>query len=131
MAGARETAGRLWRSYSVAVVVLALGVILSLLTPSFLMAGNLMNVLTNAAVIAIVGLGMTLAIASGNFDLSVGKAFGLGGSTKLDFRVEAFNLFNHTQFGPPNQQVGSKAFGTVTSQQNKQRLIQLGLRLTF
>ena len=72
MAGARETAGRLWRSYSVAVVVLALGVILSLLTPSFLMAGNLMNVLTNAAVIAIVGLGMTLAIASGNFDLSVG-----------------------------------------------------------
>ena len=36
------------------------------------MVGNLMNVFTNAAVIAIVGLGMTLAIASGNFDLSVG-----------------------------------------------------------
>ena len=57
MARVRETAGRLWRSYSVAVVVLALGVILSLLTPRFLMVGNLLNVMTNAAVIAIVGLG--------------------------------------------------------------------------
>jgi hypothetical protein len=66
-----------------------------------------------------------------NFDLSVGKAFRLGGDTRLDFRVEAFNLFNRTQFGPPNQQVGARGFGSVTTQQNKQRLIQLGLRLTF
>ncbi len=68
----RATAGRLWRSYSVAVVVIVLGVILAILSPRFLLVGNLLNVLTNASVIAIVGLGMTLAIASGNFDLSVG-----------------------------------------------------------
>ena len=49
-----------------------------------------------------------------NVDLSIGKAFNLGGDTKLDFRVEAFNLFNRTQFGPPEQQVGSAAFGTVS-----------------
>ena len=66
-----------------------------------------------------------------NFDLSLGKAFFLGGTTKLDFRVEAFNLFNRTQFGTPGQQVGAANFGVVSSQQNKQRLIQLGLRLTF
>lgn len=72
MAGVRKVFARLWRSYSVAVIVVVLGVVLALLTPRFLMVGNLMNVLTNAAVIAIVGLGMTLAIASGNFDLSVG-----------------------------------------------------------
>jgi ribose/xylose/arabinose/galactoside ABC-type transport system permease subunit len=72
MAGVRKLSARLWRSYSVAVIVVVLGVVLALLTPRFLMVGNLMNVLTNAAVIAIVGLGMTLAIASGNFDLSVG-----------------------------------------------------------
>jgi ribose transport system permease protein len=65
-------AGRLWRSYSVAFVVAGLAVILALLTPRFLTPGNLLNVMTNAAVVAIVGLGMTLAIASGNFDLSVG-----------------------------------------------------------
>ena len=72
MVRVRETTGRLWRSYSIAAVVVALGVALSLLSPRFLQVGNLLNVLTNAAVIAIVGLGMTLAIASGNFDLSVG-----------------------------------------------------------
>ncbi len=72
MARVRATAGRLWRSYSVAVVVIVLGVVLTILSPRFLLVGNLLNVLTNAAVIAIVGLGMTLAIASGNFDLSVG-----------------------------------------------------------
>ncbi len=66
-----------------------------------------------------------------NFDLSVGKAFSLGGDRKLDFRVESFNLFNRTQFGPPGQQVGAANFGVISSQQNKQRLIQLGLRLTF
>ena len=72
MADVRRFSGKLWRSYSVAVIVLVLGVVLAVLTPRFLMVGNLMNVFTNAAVIAIVGLGMTLAIASGNFDLSVG-----------------------------------------------------------
>ncbi len=72
MVDVRRFSGKLWRSYSIAVIVLVLGVVLAVLTPRFLMVGNLMNVFTNAAVIAIVGLGMTLAIASGNFDLSVG-----------------------------------------------------------
>ncbi len=72
MAKIGELLSKLWRSYSVAVIILVIGAVLSLLTPRFLMVGNLMNVFTNAAVIAIVGLGMTLAIASGNFDLSVG-----------------------------------------------------------
>jgi ribose transport system permease protein len=72
MVTARATAGRIWRSYSIVFVVLVLGLVLSLLTPRFLTPTNLLNVMTNAAVVAIVGLGMTLAIASGNFDLSVG-----------------------------------------------------------
>ena len=72
MADIRKFFSKLWRSYSVAVIVLVLGAALAVLTPRFMMVGNLMNVFTNAAVIAIVGLGMTLAIASGNFDLSVG-----------------------------------------------------------
>ncbi len=61
-----------WRSYRMAFVVLAVGILLSFFAPHFLRAENLINVLTNASVVAIVGLGMTLAIASGNFDLSVG-----------------------------------------------------------
>ena len=63
MADIRRFFSKLWRSYSVAVIVLLLGAVLALLTPRFLMVGNLMNVFTNAAVIAIVGLGMTLALS--------------------------------------------------------------------
>lgn len=54
------------------LVVLVICVVLSVLTNRFVSTGNLLNVLTNASLVAIVGLGMTLAIGSGNFDLSVG-----------------------------------------------------------
>ena len=55
------------------LVVLVVGILLTALTPHFLRIDNILNMLTNASVVAIVGLGMTLAIASGNFDLSVGS----------------------------------------------------------
>jgi ribose transport system permease protein len=61
------------RSSSMILVVLVIGIALTLLTPHFLRMDNILNMLTNASVVAIVGLGMTLAIASGNFDLSVGS----------------------------------------------------------
>ena len=61
------------RSSSMILVVLVVGVLLTVLTPHFLRVDNILNMLTNASVVAIVGLGMTLAIASGNFDLSVGS----------------------------------------------------------
>jgi ribose/xylose/arabinose/galactoside ABC-type transport system permease subunit len=70
---------KFWKSYSIAVVVLTVGLVLSLLTPRFLKLDNLLNVMTNASLVAIVGLGMTLAIASGNFDLSVGSTAAFAG----------------------------------------------------
>lgn len=68
-----------WKSYSIVIVVLVIGLILGLLTPRFLTKDNLLNVMTNASLVAIVGLGMTLAIASGNFDLSVGATASFAG----------------------------------------------------
>jgi len=64
---------KFWKSYSIVIVVLVVAVIISFMAPRFFQFENLMNVLSNASVVAIVGLGMTLAIASGNFDLSVGS----------------------------------------------------------
>ncbi|HEY5001583.1 MAG TPA: ABC transporter permease [Ktedonobacteraceae bacterium] len=61
------------RSSSMILVVLVVGILLTVLTPHFLRVDNILNMLTNASVVAVVGLGMTLAIASGNFDLSVGS----------------------------------------------------------
>ncbi len=71
------------QTYTIGLIVLAMALILSLLTPRFFRVDNLFNVMTNAAVVAIVGLGMTLAIASGNFDLSVGSTAAFAGCVSM------------------------------------------------
>jgi ribose transport system permease protein len=55
----------------------------AILSPQFVTAGNLLNVCTSASVVGIVGLGMTLAIASGNFDLSVGSTAAFAGCVTM------------------------------------------------
>jgi hypothetical protein len=64
-------------------------------------------------------------------DLALQKGFGLGlGGSQLQFRAEAFNLLNRSNFGAPNGNASSPAFGTITSTYDP-RQVQLGLRVTF
>jgi hypothetical protein len=67
-----------------------------------------------------------------NLDLALEKTTNLVGErTKLIFRVEAFNLFNHTEFRPPAAtSVTSGTFGQITRTYDP-RILQLALRLTF
>jgi hypothetical protein len=67
-----------------------------------------------------------------NFDLALEKATNLVGErTKLIFRAEAFNVFNHTEFRPPSAtSFFSGAFGTITGTYDP-RILQLALKLTF
>jgi hypothetical protein len=55
----------------------------------------------------------------------------LGEAGNLEFRVEAFNLFNQTQFGNPNANIDTVGFGVVSGQNNAARVLQLGLKLNF
>jgi hypothetical protein len=66
-----------------------------------------------------------------NFDFAAFKntKFGPDGRFGVEFRGEFFNLFNRTQFNPP-QPWGSQ-FGQVTGQYNLPRVIQFALRATF
>jgi len=75
----KNVLSKIWKSYSIGVVVIVVGIVLGFLTPRFISLDNLLNVMTNASLVAIVGLGMTLAIASGNFDLSVGSTAAFAG----------------------------------------------------
>src|SRR5260221_8081491 len=68
-----------FRFSPVGLTLLIVGAGFAFLTPTFLSLNNLLNVCTSASVVAIVGLGMTLAIASGNFDLSVGSTAAFAG----------------------------------------------------
>jgi hypothetical protein len=66
-----------------------------------------------------------------NTDFSVIKQFALPREMGLNFRAEFFNLFNHTQFGLPVNDVSAAGFGAVNSTVNNPRLIQLALKLSF
>jgi ribose transport system permease protein len=84
----RSVWAKLWGSYSIGLAVLIVGLVVALLTPNFLRVDNLLNVLTNASIVGIVGLGMTLAIAAGMFDLSVGSTAAFAGCVTLSLVPE-------------------------------------------
>ena len=66
-----------------------------------------------------------------NTDLELSRFFGITERIKLEFRAEAFNLFNTPQFGLPQGQLGVSTTGTISAVTNPQRELQLALRLAF
>jgi hypothetical protein len=66
-----------------------------------------------------------------NFDFSANKNFTVYDKLTGKFSVEAFNLFNRSQFGQPDSNLSDGGFGTVTSQQNLPRVLQFAMRFSF
>ncbi|MCC6538199.1 MAG: TonB-dependent receptor [Bryobacterales bacterium] len=66
-------------------------------------------------------------------DASLQRNFPLpwGERSRVEFRAEAFNLFNTPQFGVPNAVLGNPAFGTIGGTARSNRQMQLGLRLLW
>jgi hypothetical protein len=70
---------------------------------------------------------------SENFDMALSKKLAFTESRALLFRLEAFNVFNHTQFFGPlsvNGTLGSSSFGDVVSAAAP-RILQLACKFTF
>jgi hypothetical protein len=65
-----------------------------------------------------------------NFNMALAKTTKITESKELQFRVEAFNLFNHAQFYNPSGEINSSTFGVVTSARDP-RIMQLGLKFGF
>ncbi|HEV2500925.1 MAG TPA: carboxypeptidase regulatory-like domain-containing protein [Terriglobia bacterium] len=68
-----------------------------------------------------------------NLDFALHRAFRIpvGEQTRLEFRAEAFNFFNHPQFGQPGTTIGTTTAGTISSTSVANREIQLALRLSW
>ena len=65
-------------------------------------------------------------------DLGLHKASALGGSSRIEFRVEAFNVLNRTQLRRAERQPLVDAnFGTITSLATTPRQVQLGVKFDF
>ena len=65
-----------------------------------------------------------------NVNMSLVKNTSLTESVNLQFRAEAFNLFNHPNFNLPDNFLGSPTFGRITSARDPRHL-QFGLKLLF
>jgi hypothetical protein len=64
------------------------------------------------------------------FDLSLQKDVQVTEAAKLQFRAEAYNLFNHSNFNIPNRTAFTATFGSIASAQDARQL-QLALKLVF
>jgi hypothetical protein len=64
-------------------------------------------------------------------DMGLHKSVGLVGRSRVEFRIEAFNVLNKTNLGAPNGNVSANAFGTITSLATPARQLQLGLKFDF
>jgi hypothetical protein len=69
--------------------------------------------------------------AANNVDLSMLKNFHMTEKIYGQFRFETFNTFNRPEFAAPNVSPTSSAFGTISSQANVSRSIQMGVKLKF
>lgn len=66
-----------------------------------------------------------------NLDASLLKSFNFSDQRYVQLRFETFNLLNHASFAAPNVSPTNKSFGMITSQANRPRQIQLGIRFVF
>jgi len=64
------------------------------------------------------------------FDFAAVKEVALGGTARLELRVETFNLFNRANFAAPNGNRSSSGFGTITSTYDP-RQVQLGVKVLW
>jgi hypothetical protein len=64
------------------------------------------------------------------WDMTLSKRFQIRESVNLQFRAEAYNIFNHTNFNTVGTVFGSTTFGQVTGVRDP-RLIQFALKLNY
>jgi hypothetical protein len=64
-----------------------------------------------------------------NENVSLGKSFRFTERFHLDFRMEAFNIFNRTVFSNPSTNLNATTFGLVSGQANSGRQMQMALKL--
>lgn len=74
-----------YRTLTVLVIIL---LVATLLSDSFLTLGNIINVIRQVSIIAIIAAGMTFVILTGGIDLSVGSILAISGAISADVLIK-------------------------------------------
>jgi hypothetical protein len=83
------------------------------------------------------GRNVVIGPAFHNTDFSIVRNLRFAARTRLQFRADFFNLFNHANLGPPGNVVGSPTFAKITrtrlttGEAGSSRQIQLAAKLIF
>lgn len=80
------------KNFQTIFILLGMIVLLSILTPAFLQVRNLMNVVRQISLIAIIGMGVTMCIITTGIDLSSGSIVALVGVVSATFANDQFPL---------------------------------------
>ena len=92
-------------------------------------AGNGIGRFGNAPVGGVVGPGTEI------YSMSLMKNLAITEKSKFQFGLEAANVFNHRNYEPPNMQVDSSGFGSITALQTAEgagpRSLELSGRINF
>lgn len=78
--------------YKSLVGLLALVLVVSILSPSFLTVNNILNVLRQTSINGVIAAGMTFVILTGGIDLSVGSILGFSGAIAASLIVSGQNM---------------------------------------
>ena len=77
-------------------------------------------------------VGVARAPGYSNIDLMLAKRIDIGGHRYGEFRLEAFNAFNHPSFGAPGRDISVPAtFGVITNTVSSPRVLELVFKLYF
>jgi hypothetical protein len=82
-----------------------------------------------------VGVGSAVGLGTSSVAMSLIKTIPLGERWQMRVGMEATNLFNHENFVPPNMQVGSGGFGTISALQTAEgaglHIFEITARVNF
>lgn len=73
----RRSPRELVRTYAIVFALIVLVIVISIIQPSFLAFGNVMNMLSQWAPVGIMGIGMTYVVLTRGFDLAVAATYSL------------------------------------------------------
>ncbi len=81
----KKNIGKFFNKYGIYFVLLAMIIVLSLLSSSFLTVTNMLNILRQVSISGIIAVGMTMVLVTGGIDLSVGSVMALAGVIATTF----------------------------------------------
>ncbi len=74
------------KKYGLMIGFLFIGVVISIITPSFLTPTNLLNILRQSSIVGVMAIGSAFVIIGGGFDISVGSVLALAAAMSLQLQ---------------------------------------------